>query len=113
MSTIDIRTGESLEERWVDLLSRVEKPGRYIGGEWNEIRKDLASVRLRVALAFPDVYEIGMSYLGQKILYDRLNAQPGMAAERVVAPWPDMEKALRRAGMPLVSLETKTPLNRF
>jgi len=113
MSTIDIRTGESLEERWVDLLSRVEKPGRYIGGEWNEIRKDLASVRLRVALAFPDVYEIGMSYLGQKILYDRLNAQPGMAAERVFAPWPDMEKALRRAGMPLVSLETKTPLHRF
>ena len=91
----------------------VEKPARYIGGEWNEVRKDPAQVRLRIGLAFPDVYEIGMSYLGQKILYDILNARRGLAAERVFAPWPDMEAVLRRAGLPLVSLESKTPLDRL
>ena len=113
MNNGDIPAAGAFAERWIRILSRVEKPGRYIGGEWNEIRKDPASVRLRIALAFPDLYEIGMSYLGQKILYDRLNAQPDWAAERVFAPWPDMEAALRDAGWPLVSLETKTPLNLF
>lgn len=95
------------------LFPRVEKPGRYTGGEWNSIRKDPGSVRLSVALAFPDVYEIGMSYLGQKILYDRLNAEPAVRAERVFAPWPDMEEALRTAGLPLFSLENRTPLSAF
>ena len=113
MSPDTVHDAESLERNWTRLLSRVEKPGRYIGGEWNEVRKSPDSVRLRLALAFPDVYEIGMSYLGQKILYDRLNAVPDWAAERVFAPWPDMEQALRRSGWPLVSLETKTPLHRF
>ncbi len=103
----------SFEGRLVRLLPRVEKPGRYIGGEWNEIRKEPSRVRLRIALAFPDVYEIGMSYLGQKILYDILNVRPELAAERVFAPWPDMEAELRRDGLPLVSLETKVPLGRF
>jgi len=106
-------SGWSLEGELARILPLVEKPARYIGGEWNEVRKDPAEVRLRVGLAFPDVYEIGMSYLGQKILYDLLNARPGLAAERVFAPWPDMEAALRRAGLPLVSLETKTPLDRL
>jgi radical SAM family uncharacterized protein len=103
----------SNEDRLVRLLPRVEKPGRYIGGEWNEVRKDPSRVRLRVALAFPDVYEIGLSYLGQKILYHLINGRPGLAAERVFAPWPDMERELRRAGLPLLSLETKTPLALF
>jgi len=95
------------------LFPRVEKPGRYTGGEWNSIRKDPARVRVSVALAFPDVYEIGMSYLGQKILYDQLNARPSLRAERVFAPWPDMEEALRASGIPLFSLESRTPLSEF
>ncbi len=95
------------------VLARVEKPGRYVGGEWNEIRKDPARVRTKVALAFPDVYEIGMSYLGQKILYARLNALRGVAAERVFAPWPDLERELRASGLPLASLENGLPLRDF
>jgi radical SAM family uncharacterized protein/radical SAM-linked protein len=106
-------SGCSLEGELARILPLVEKPARYIGGEWNEVRKDPARVRLRIGLAFPDIYEIGMSYLGQKILYHLLNAKPGLAAERVFAPWPDMEAALRRAGLPLVSLESKTPLDRL
>jgi radical SAM family uncharacterized protein len=95
------------------VLSRVEKPGRYIGGEWNEVRKDPARVRTKVALAFPDVYEIGMSYLGQKILYELLNRDRQVLAERVFAPWPDMERELRAAGLPLTSLENGLPLRDF
>jgi len=95
------------------VLARVEKPGRYIGGEWNEVRKDPARVRTKVALAFPDVYEIGMSYLGQKILYALLNRDRKVLAERVFAPWPDFERELRAAGLPLVSLENAIPLREF
>jgi len=95
------------------VLARVEKPGRYVGGEWNEIRKDPAQVRTKVALAFPDVYEIGMSYLGQKILYDLLNRDREVLAERVFAPWPDFERELRAAGIPLASLENALPLSAF
>ncbi|MCX6565671.1 MAG: TIGR03960 family B12-binding radical SAM protein [Candidatus Aminicenantes bacterium] len=95
------------------LFPLIEKPGRYTGGEWNSVRKDPARVRVSVALAFPDVYEIGMSYLGQKILYDLLNARPSFRAERVFAPWPDMEEALRASGSPLFSLESRTPLSAF
>ncbi|MGB7295105.1 MAG: radical SAM protein, partial [Candidatus Aminicenantales bacterium] len=96
-----------------DVLEQVEKPGRYIGGEWNAVRKDPAAVEARIALVFPDVYEIGMSYLGQKILYDILNAHPALLAERVFAPWPDFEKALRSRRLPLFSLENKLPLRQF
>jgi radical SAM family uncharacterized protein len=95
------------------ILPRVEKPGRYIGGEWNEIRKNPARVRTKVALAFPDVYEIGMSYLGQKILYALLNKKKDVLAERVFAPWPDFERELRAAGLPLMSLENGLPLREF
>lgn len=95
------------------VLARVEKPGRYVGGEWNEVRKDPARVRTKVALAFPDVYEIGMSYLGQKILYALLNRDRKVLAERVFAPWPDFERELRAAGLPLVSLENAIPLRDF
>jgi radical SAM family uncharacterized protein/radical SAM-linked protein len=91
----------------------VEKPGRYTGGEWNEIRKNPSAVRTKVALAFPDVYEIGMSYLGQKILYSLINARPSCLAERVFAPWPDFERELRMNGDPLRSLENKLPLSAF
>jgi radical SAM family uncharacterized protein len=95
------------------VLSRVEKPGRYVGGEWNEVRKDPSRGRTKVALAFPDVYEIGMSYLGQKILYEILNRDRKVLAERVFAPWPDMERELRAAGLPLTSLENGLPLADF
>ncbi len=95
------------------VLTRVEKPGRYVGGEWNEIRKDPARVRAKVALAFPDVYEIGMSYLGQKILYGLLNEDKDILAERVFAPWPDLERELRAAAIPLASLENGIPLRDF
>ncbi len=95
------------------VLTRVEKPGRYVGGEWNEIRKDPARARTKVALAFPDVYEIGMSYLGQKILYALLNRDRDILAERVFAPWPDLERELRAAGIPLASLENGLPLREF
>jgi radical SAM family uncharacterized protein len=95
------------------ILRSVEKPGRYTGGEWNAVRKDPTLAKVRVALAFPDAYEIGMSYLGQKILYDLLNRRPGVLAERVFAPWPDCEQALRSAGVPLASLESGIPLGAF
>ena len=89
-------------------LLAVEKPARYMGGEMGSIRKDAADIRF--ALAFPDVYEIGMSHLGLKILYHILNEVKGIAAERVFAPWPDMEMQMRAADVPLATLETATPL---
>ncbi len=96
-----------------DVLPRVRKPGQYAGGERNIVVKDPASVDLRVALAFPDTYAIGMSHLGLKILYHMLNARPDVAAERVFAPWVDMEEELRARDLPLYSLETFTPLGEF
>lgn len=89
-------------------LLAVEKPARYMGGEMGSIRKAVAD--LRIALAFPDVYEVGMSHLGLRILYHVLNAVDNIAAERVFAPWPDMEQQMRDAGERLATLETATPL---
>jgi len=93
------------------LIERVERPSRYIGGEVNAIVK--ADAEFRIALAFPDVYELGMSHLGGKILYDILNSQEGIAAERVFAPWFDMRERLHREGVLLPALETGTPLCEF
>ncbi|MCK9274017.1 MAG: TIGR03960 family B12-binding radical SAM protein [Syntrophales bacterium] len=95
------------------LLPMVQKPARYIGGETNSVRKDPRLCRLHFALAFPDVYEIGMSHPGLQILYCILNNMPKVAAERVYAPWPDMEKMMRENGIPLFSLESHAPLNSF
>lgn len=95
------------------ILRRVQKPGRYTGGEWNQIKKDPAKVKVRVVLAFPEVYEIGLSYLGQRILYNQLNRRLDVLAERVYAPWPDLEAQLRQTGLPLYSLENKIPLYQF
>ena len=89
-------------------LLAVEKPARYMGGEMGSIRKETAD--LRFALAFPDVYEVGMSHLGLRILYHILNGVNGVAAERVFAPWPDMEQQLRDSGASLATLESATPL---
>jgi len=91
----------------MNLLS-VEKPARYMGGEMGSIRKE--SAELRIALAFPDVYEVGMSHLGLRILYSILNAVDGIAAERVFAPWPDMEQQLEATNTRLATLESATPL---
>jgi radical SAM family uncharacterized protein/radical SAM-linked protein len=96
-----------------NLLPQVQKPARYIGQEINLVRKNPADVKARIALAFPDVYDVGMSHLGLKVLYSVVNARPDLAAERAFAPWPDMEELLRREGAPLTSLETGTPLARF
>jgi radical SAM family uncharacterized protein len=101
----------------LDLLNRilptVQKPARYTGGEWNSVVKDWDAVRVRVALAFPDIYDLGMSNLGMFVLYDVLNQRPDMLAERVFLPWSDMDAALRKAGLPLYSLESKRPLRDF
>lgn len=94
-------------------LLSVERPGRYLGREKNIIVKPDAEVRYTVALAFPDVYEVGMSHVGLRILYGLLNAIPGVQAERVFLPWPDMGKKLKELGIPLFSLERKRPVSSF
>lgn len=95
-----------------DLL-KISKPSRYIGGELNSVVKDPDRVKLKFALAFPDVYEVGMSHLGFQILYHLLNETPEVACERAFAPWPDMEKLLREKSLPLCSLESSRPLREF
>ena len=95
------------------ILKKVEKPARYIGKEVNSIEKPLDEVDLRFAFAFPDTYEIGMSYMGLQILYNILNKQEGTFCERVFAPAKDMEAEMRKEGLPLFSLETKTPIKEF
>jgi radical SAM family uncharacterized protein/radical SAM-linked protein len=102
-----------IEDRLINILPYVEKPARYIGGEFNQIRKDLRNVRVKFAFAFPDAYEIGMSHTGLRILYDLLNKKSDIAAERVFAPWLDMEQKLRAESIPLYSLENKLPLREF
>ncbi|MGD8366383.1 MAG: TIGR03960 family B12-binding radical SAM protein [Desulfobacterales bacterium] len=96
-----------------NLLSLVERPSRYLGTEVNSIRKDPTGVKLRFALAFPDLYEIGTSHFGIQILYHLLNQHPEIVAERVFAPAVDLEQLLRDAGAPLVSLESRRPLGSF
>jgi radical SAM family uncharacterized protein len=95
------------------ILPRVQKPGRYLGGELNQVTKDWGQIPLRVAMIFPDVYDLGMSNLGLAILYDIINRQPDILAERVFSPWPDMEQQMRQAGIPVYSLETHHPLHNF
>jgi len=96
-----------------EFLSSVSKPVRYLGREIHSIRKDPAEVKLRFCLAFPDVYEVGMSHLGIQILYHLLNGKNGIACERVFAPWVDMEGILRQRKIALSSLESSTPLKQF
>ncbi|EKO1912818.1 TIGR03960 family B12-binding radical SAM protein [Clostridium botulinum] len=96
-----------------DVLFRVEKPARYIGGELNSYNKDLKDIDIRYAFCFPDVYEVGMSHLGMKILYYILNERKDTFCERVFAPWPDMEKIMREENIPLYGLESKDPIKDF
>ena len=98
------------KELTIDILSSVQKPARYTGGEFASIIKPADEVEATICLAFPDVYEVGMSYLGFKILYHLLNKEQGVQAERVYAPWIDMEAKMRERHIPLRTLETKKTL---
>ena len=102
-----------MTERMQRILPTVQKPARYTGGEWGEIKKDLKDVRVRVAFCFPDTYEIGMSNLGMRILYGVMNNMDGVWCQRVFAPWGDMEEEMRRAHMPLFALESGEPITDF
>jgi radical SAM family uncharacterized protein len=95
------------------ILYQVTKPARYTGGEWNSVIKDWDKTALKFALCYPDLYEIGMSNMALPILYDLLNSQPDVLAERVYAPWTDMETAMRATGIPLLSLESKHRVKDF
>ena len=95
------------------ILPTVQKPARYTGGEFNEIKKNLEDIRVRVAFCFPDTYEIGMSNLGMRILYGVMNEMDGVWCERVFAPWGDMEDAMRANNLPLWALESQDPVKDF
>src|SRR6202142_1667231 len=95
------------------ILNRVRKPGRYAGGEWNSVQKDWADTALKWCFAYPDLYEIGMSNLGLRILYEILNDRPDRLAERCFAPDVDLQAQLRAANQPLWSLETRRALRDF
>lgn len=96
-----------------DILPRVEKPGRYIGNEWNSVHKSLDGIDVRFAFCFPDVYEVGMSHLGLKILYHLLNDQKDIYCERVFAPWSDMEKEMRENDVKLFAIESRDYIDKF
>ncbi|MFB0558972.1 MAG: B12-binding domain-containing radical SAM protein, partial [Dehalococcoidales bacterium] len=96
-----------------EILPQVTKPARYTGGEWNSIVKDWDKTNIKIVLSYPDVYEIGMSNIALPILYEILNSQPDVLAERVYAPWVDMAAAMQARGIPLFSLESKHPLKDF
>ena len=96
-----------------ELLTRVSKPARYTGGEWNSVTQGWSATAVRIALAYPDAYDIGMSNMGIGILYDLLNKVEDVACERVFAPWDDMEAEMRRDNVSLWSLETRSPISRF
>ncbi len=100
----------SLKDR---ILPMVQKPARYIGGEWGEIKKDKADVDVRVAFCFPDTYEIGMSNVGMRILYGVMNRMDDVWCERVFAPWGDMEEQMRKSHLPLWALESQDAVNEF
>jgi len=95
------------------LLKDVQKPARYVGGEYNQVVKDKSAVDVRIAFCFPDTYEIGMSNLGLRIMYGLLNSIDGVWCERVFAPWCDMEEQMRKGGVPLYGLESGDPIKDF
>ena len=102
-----------MTEKLERILPTVQKPARYVGGEYGQTMKDKRSVELRVAFCFPDTYEIGMSNLGMRILYAVMNRMEGVWCERVFAPWGDMEDAMRANGLPLYALESGDPVSEF
>ena len=102
-----------MDKRLERILPRVQKPARYVGGEFNAIMKDKSKVDTRIAFCFPDTYEIGMSNLGMRILYGVMNNMEGVWCERCYAPWGDMEEEMRKADMPLFALESGDPITDF
>ncbi len=106
-------TPEQIERKLDHILLKVQKPGRYVGGELNSVVKDWDSAAVRVALIFPDIYDIGVSNVGLKIIYDQINQREDALAERAYAPWVDMEALMRAEGIPLYALESKRPLSGF
>ncbi len=104
---------DQIERQLSRILLQVSKPGRYVGGEYNSVVKDWEAVDFKIALAFPDIYDIGMSNLGIMLLYEQINNQPDMLAERVFCPWLDMEAVMRHHHIPLHSLETRHHLQDF
>jgi radical SAM family uncharacterized protein len=106
-------TPEQIEIKLDRILLKVQKPGRYVGGELNSILKDWDKVQTKVALIFPDIYDIGVSNVGLKILYDQINQRDDALAERAYAPWLDMEALMREYGIPMYTLESKRPLMDF
>ncbi len=108
-----MHTPQQIQSQLEAILPNVQKPGRYTGGELNQVLKEWDSVQTRLALVFPDIYDIGMSNLGLAILYDLINQRSDALAERAYNPWSDMESALRHAAIPLYSLESKHSLADF
>lgn len=106
-------TPEQIETKLDRILLKVQKPGRYVGGELNATIKDWKKARTKVALIFPDVYDIGVSNVGLKVIYDQINQRDDALAERAYAPWLDMEALMRKHGVPLYALESKQPLACF
>ena len=106
-------TSEQIELKLDKILLEIQKPGRYVGGELNSIIKDWDKVSTKVAFVFPDIYDIGVSNVGLKILYDQVNQREDALAERAYAPWLDMEAFMREHGIPLYALESKRPLACF
>ena len=105
--------GELKDPLW-EMLSSVKRPSRYAGGEWGaDGGRNRGAERVSLCLAFPDVYEVGMSYLGFQVLYDLASKAPGVRVERAYCPWPDAEFFMREKGMVLRSLETEKPLSSF
>ena len=102
-----------MNEQLRRILPKVQKPARYVGGEYREIIKNPSEVSVRVAFCFPDTYEIGMSNLGMRILYDVMNRMPQVWCERVFAPWGDMEEQMRQTNLPLWALESGDAVRDF
>src|SRR5438876_1491110 len=102
-----------LKDAVMRILPRVQTPAQYLGGELNSVVKDHRNVRGKICLAFPDAYTLGMSHHGLQVLYTIMNNDPQWACERAFTPWIDFEAELRKAGLPLYSLETFTPLSEF
>ncbi len=108
-----MNSNQQIKKKLNSILPFVQKPGRYVGGEYNRVKKDWDSVRSHVALVFPDIYDLGLPNLGVMILYEEINKRPDALCERAYLPWLDMEKAMRENEIPLYSLESKTPLSQF
>ncbi|MGP8329801.1 MAG: hypothetical protein ACT6FF_05740, partial [Methanosarcinaceae archaeon] len=106
-------TPEQIEARLERVLLTVQKPGRYVGGEYNAIHKDWDAIQTKIALLFPDIYDLGISNVGLKIIYDQINQRDDALAERAYLPWLDFEEVMRENEIPLYALESKHPLADF